>query len=150
MLWKSLLLIFDMRTCGLSHQIKGPTTVKLAIFLMKPVLATFTVVGPIIWCDNPQVRMWKILYTNNNDFHHLGRSQLCAGAWYVFSPSKPHSRTLWAAFESRCGSIWIEHILAVTLYNSLGVFVEGGSVSGAGPRCYNPALLQLLSPIFSS
>ena len=32
--WKSLLLmykIFDMRTFGLSHQIKGPTTVKLAI-----------------------------------------------------------------------------------------------------------------------
>ena len=32
-LWKSLLLvykIFDIRTCGLSHQIKGPTTVKLA------------------------------------------------------------------------------------------------------------------------
>ena len=35
---------------------------KMAIFLMKPVLATFTIVGPIIWCDNPQVRMWKILY----------------------------------------------------------------------------------------
>ena len=32
---------------------------------MKPVLATFTIVGPIIWCDNPQVRMWKILYINN-------------------------------------------------------------------------------------
>ena len=27
--------------------------------------------------DNPQVRMWKILYTNNNDFHH---PRLCAAA----------------------------------------------------------------------
>ena len=24
-----------------------------------------------------------------------GKSQALAGAWYVFSPSKPHSRTLW-------------------------------------------------------
>ena len=83
-----------MRTCALSYQIKGPQTVSW-LFSSWPVLATFTVVGPIIWCDNPQVRMWKILYINDNDFHHLGRSQLCAGAWYVFSPSKPHSGTLW-------------------------------------------------------
>ena len=67
---------------------------------MKPVLATFTVVGPIIWCDNPQVRMWKILYINNNDFHHLGSSQMCAGAWYVFRTSKPHSGTLSYIFIS--------------------------------------------------
>ena len=40
------------------------------------------------------VRMLKIFYTNNNDFHHLGRSQMCAGACYYFSPSKPHSGTL--------------------------------------------------------
>ena len=66
---------------------------------MKPVLAIFTVIGPIIWCDNPQVRMWKILYTNNNYFHHLGRSQMCAGACYYFSPSKPHSGTLWLATQ---------------------------------------------------
>ena len=66
---------------------------------MKPVLATFTIVGPIIWCDKPQVRMWKILYTNNNDFHHLGRSQMCAGACCYFSSSKPHSGTLWALFD---------------------------------------------------
>ena len=72
---------------------------------MKPVLATFTVVGPIIWCDNPQVRMWKILHINNNDFHHLGRSQMCAGAGYVFSPSKPHSGTLWDVFELM--SVWL-------------------------------------------
>ena len=40
-----------MRTFGLSHQIKGPTTVKLAILAilqLEPVLATFTVVGPLI------------------------------------------------------------------------------------------------------
>ena len=40
--------IFDRRTFGLSHQIKGPTTVKLAILQLEPVLATFTVVGPLI------------------------------------------------------------------------------------------------------
>ena len=42
-----------MRTFGLSHQIeiKGPTTVKLAflqLIQLEPVLATFTVVGPLI------------------------------------------------------------------------------------------------------
>ena len=52
------------------------------------------VVGPIIWCDNPQARMGIILYINNNDFHHLGRSQMCAGACDYFSPSKPNSGKL--------------------------------------------------------
>ena len=82
------------RTCGLSYQIKRPTIVKLAIFLHEPMLASFTIVGPLIWCDNPQVRLSKILYINNNDFHHLGRSQMCAGGCYVFRTSKPHSGTL--------------------------------------------------------
>ena len=38
--WKLLLLmfkIFDMRTFGLSHQIKGPTTVKVDILQLEPV-----------------------------------------------------------------------------------------------------------------
>ena len=35
---------------------------------MKPVLAIFTVIGPIIWCDSAQVRMWKILDINYNHF----------------------------------------------------------------------------------
>ena len=86
--------IFHMRTFALSYQNKGPPTVNWLLFIMKPVLAIFTVVGPFIWCYNPQVRMSKILYINNNDFHHLGRSHLCAGARYIFSPSKPHSGTL--------------------------------------------------------
>ena len=38
--------------------------------------------------------MSKILYINNNNFHHLGRSQICAGGCYVFRTSKPHSGTL--------------------------------------------------------
>ena len=38
--------------------------------------------------------MSKIFYINNNDFHNLDRSQMCAGACYVFRTSKPHSRTL--------------------------------------------------------
>ena len=55
-----------------------------------------------IW-DLP--RWWKWLYLIlkriyiklmdlQQDFHYLGRSQMCAGAWYVFSPSKLHSGTL--------------------------------------------------------
>ena len=35
--------IFDMNTCGLSHQIKGPVIVNLTILQLKPVLANFTV-----------------------------------------------------------------------------------------------------------
>ena len=31
---------------------------------------------------------------NNNDFHHLSKSQICAGADHYFSPSKPHSGKL--------------------------------------------------------
>ena len=50
-LWKSLLLmykIFDMRTCGLSHQIKGPTTVKLAKSGFNCKIVKFTITGPLI------------------------------------------------------------------------------------------------------
>ena len=36
--------------------------------------------------------MSKILYIHNNDFHHLGRSQICAGAWYVFGPENRTQR----------------------------------------------------------
>ena len=99
--WKLLLLmykIFDMRTFGLSHQIKGPTTVKVAKTGSNCKIANFTVVGPLIWCDNPKVRMSKILYINNNDFHHLGRPQMCAGAWCLFGISKSHSERLWHLF----------------------------------------------------
>ena len=56
--------IFDMRTCGLSHQIKGPVIVNLTILQLKPVLATFTVVGPLIWWDKPQVVMSKFFDIN--------------------------------------------------------------------------------------
>ena len=66
----------------------------MAIFLHKPILGNFTIVGPLIWCDNPQVRLWMISNINNNDFHHLGKSQICAGADHYFSPSKPHSGKL--------------------------------------------------------
>ena len=38
--------------------------------------------------------MSKILYINNNNFHNLGRSQMCAGGCCYFRPSKPHSGTL--------------------------------------------------------
>ena len=50
-LWKSLLLmykIFDRRTCGLSHQIKGPTTVKLAKSGFNCKIVKFTITGPLI------------------------------------------------------------------------------------------------------
>ena len=81
---------------------KGPTTVKLAKSGFNCKIVKFTNTGPLIWCDNPQVRLSKILYINNNNFHNLGRSQMCAGACYVFRSSKPHSRTLWAGFISSC------------------------------------------------
>ena len=71
----------------------------MAIFLHKPILGNFTIVGPLIWCDNPQVRLWMISNINNNDFHHLGKSQICAGADHYFSPSKPHSGKLWGALS---------------------------------------------------
>ena len=38
------------------------------------------------------------LIINCKYYHHLGRSQICAGAGYYFSPSKPHSRTLCVGF----------------------------------------------------
>ena len=39
--------------------------------------------------------MSKIFYINNNNFHHLGRPQICAAAWCLFRISKPHSERLW-------------------------------------------------------
>ena len=89
-----------MRTCGLSHQIKGPTTVKLAKTGFNWKIVKFTITGPLIWCDNPQVRLSKILYINNNDFHNLGRSYMCAGGCCYFRPSKPHSGTLCVIFSA--------------------------------------------------
>ena len=71
----------------------------MAIFLHKPILGNFTIVGPLIWCDNPQVRLWMISNINNNDFHQLGKSQICAGADHYFSPSKPHSGKLCIALQ---------------------------------------------------
>ena len=38
------------------------------------------------------------VYINNNDFQNLGRSQMYAGACYVFRTSKPHSGTLCILF----------------------------------------------------
>ena len=43
--------------------------------------------------------MSKILYINNNNFHHLGRPQMCAGAWCLFGTWKPHSETQCTVFE---------------------------------------------------
>ena len=51
------------------------------------------------WSPNPHVRLSKILYINNNDFHNLTMSQMCAGACYVFRTSKPHSGTLCPASQ---------------------------------------------------
>ena len=70
-------------------------TVKMAKTGFNGKIVKFTITGPLIWCDNPQVHMSKILNINNNNFHHLGRSQMCAGGCYVFRTSKPHSGTLW-------------------------------------------------------
>ena len=32
--------------------------------------------GPLIWYDSAQVRLWIILNINNNAFHHLGKSHV--------------------------------------------------------------------------
>ena len=36
-----------------------------------------------------------ILNINYNVSHHMGMSQMCAGADHYFRSSKPHSRKLW-------------------------------------------------------
>ena len=54
----------------------------------------FTLTGPLIWCDNLQVRLWMILNINYNVSHYMGMSQMCAGADPYFRSSKPHSRKL--------------------------------------------------------
>ena len=85
------------RTCALSYQIKGPPTVNWLFswsLFSKPILASFTVMGPLIWYDSAQVRLWIILNIHNNNFYHLGKSQMCAGADHYFRSSKPHSRKL--------------------------------------------------------
>ena len=55
----------------------------------------FTLTGPLIWCDNLQVRLWMIFNTIKNDSHHMGMSQICTIAGDYFRPSKPHSGKLW-------------------------------------------------------
>ena len=47
--------IFDMRTCGLSHEIKGPTTVKVAKTGFNCKIANFTVVDPFITMRNVEL-----------------------------------------------------------------------------------------------
>ena len=59
------------------------------------ILASFTVMGPLIWYVNAQVRMWIILDINYKHYYHLGKSQICAGAGDYFRTSKPHSEKLW-------------------------------------------------------
>ena len=71
--------------------------------------------GPLIWYDNAKVRMSKILDINYNHFHHLGRSQMCAGAWYVYRPSESHSEKLWGCitfcFKFFKNVVWVLDIL---------------------------------------
>ena len=55
------------------------------------------------------MRLSKILYINNNNFHNLGRSQMCAGGCSYFRPSKPHSGTLWLIFPEKI--TWKRQIL---------------------------------------
>ena len=61
--------------------------------------------GPLTWYDSAQVRMWIILNINNNAFHHLGKSQICAGADHYFRSSKPHSGKLWDAYLQKCNNL---------------------------------------------
>ena len=102
--WKLLFLISKIihtHTFGLSHQIYGPITVNLAILQLKPVLATFTVVAPLNWCDNPKVHIWKILNTKNNNFHDFGLS--CS--WDCLA--------LWLSCSRDCHVVWA--VMAIKL-----------------------------------
>ena len=36
--------------------------------------------SPLIWYVNAQVHLWILLNIIYNDFHHLDKSQKCAGA----------------------------------------------------------------------
>ena len=67
----------------------------------------FTLTGPLIWCDNLQVRLWMILNINYNVSHHMGMSQMCTGADHYFRSSKPHSGKLCAGFMT---ILWSERI----------------------------------------
>ena len=66
--------------------------------------------GPLIWYVNAYVRMSKILDINYNHFHHLGRSQMCAGAWYVFRTSESHSERLWNPSNTKYSSIQVKSL----------------------------------------
>ena len=60
--------------------------------------------------------IWKILDINDNDFHHLGKSQISAGAMDYFSSSKPHSGRLCIAFDNQLFIIFLEHQIPDSLY----------------------------------
>ena len=75
-----------MRTCGLSHQIMGRTTVKMAKTGFMRKIANLQL-------DVPYFDMKNLRYINYH-FYHTGKSQVLAGARYYFRPSKPHSGTL--------------------------------------------------------
>ena len=67
--------------------------------------------------------MWIILDINYNHFYHTGKSQELAGAWYVFGPSKPHSRTLW--LDIRCR---VDSLVAINNLPHFGVLTQGGII----------------------
>ena len=51
----------------------------------------FTVIGPLFWCDILKVRLWFHWNINYNDFHHLGKSQICAEVcWHLRVSEKVH------------------------------------------------------------
>ena len=72
--------------------------------------------------------MWKILDINYNHFYHTGKSQVLAGAWYVFSPSKPHSRTLW--------NIIGEHKHSLSTWNWVHCQTRSSMTDGFKNLCY--------------
>ena len=115
------------RTCALSYQIKGHPNVNWLFswnLFSKPILASFTVMGPLIWYDSAQVRLWIILNINNKHYYHLGKSQICAGAGDYFRFSKLHSEKLWPAISVKIlprGTRKERHIF--------GVFVSSSDVS---------------------
>ena len=87
-----------MRTCGLSHQIMGPITVKMAKTGFMRKIANLQLEVPYFdMIVHTQVHMLKILDINYNHFYHTGKFQvLSSGACYYFIFG-PRNRT-----QGRC------------------------------------------------
>ena len=78
-----------MRTCGLSHQIMGPTTVKMAKTGFMGKIAKLQLEVPYF-----DMIVQKCACEKSIIITFITQAQVLAGGWCYFNPSKPHSGTL--------------------------------------------------------